>query len=753
MKKFIRIYILFVFVLIADKSYSQSILHDSLSICSEVNLCKNIIKLLHFEIDSLENVIKNKIDNSESVQALLLEQNHFESGLDFLDRISRETKIIDSWIEFEKINQKKQELHAIQMQIFETKDVLITLDTDNYNANDEKWYFEFIRDSSVIYTDTLDIKPEDAKYLYQNFSKMTLIGLLNFEVGDDVSLIGFSIEDDNIKLAYHFQQLALFDRININVLNKEFWHLNSHSFIVEGSRILPRSFLLSDDNNQIAITQTIYPPNPLPQGSSCLESTLDRHAVCIYNFNTEKVYFPTDSTGYHSDYYYHSANKMFFSPDGNFLIICQFIQYHDYIHVIDLSNEKTFTLELPYGVSGLTNIFFSPDSKLFAIGGDRTNYSTYDASDTLWGDFINVFDFNGSSIRFLSEESVSDIRFSKYGNFLLLNSSEIYNLSNQKKIDTDASAYAHMFNHSYYDIIQAKRFEPVSPTNRELKFHRLNKISNIDRIQIEYKTSKDCYGDFAGKAIIDPCGDCVEGNTKKVSCVQDCHGDYGGDAFIDDCGNCVSGNTGQLKCLKGWFDNGQLKLEIRYYPNGLPNSEMHYYKSGVLALDMVYHQNGMLSSELSYNQSSVLVNKKEYYKSGVLALDMIYHENGMLSSEMSYNNESVLVTTKEYYESGVLSDDIHYYDSGHLKSEITYNSEGSLHGVIKTWYPNKQVESQFFYDDGLLENGTHGKWREDGALKYMIEFSNDSKKGKGVEYDPKGKKNRKFKVDRLHNEI
>ena len=61
---------------------------------------------------------------------------------------------------------------------------------------------------------------------------------------------------------------------------------------------------------------------------------------------------------------------------------------------------------------------------------------------------------------------------------------------------------------------------------------------------------QDCNGDYGGNAIIDNCGDCVQGNTNLSACVQDCNGDYGGNAIIDNCGDCVQGNTNLSACVQ-----------------------------------------------------------------------------------------------------------------------------------------------------------------------------------------------------------
>ncbi len=61
---------------------------------------------------------------------------------------------------------------------------------------------------------------------------------------------------------------------------------------------------------------------------------------------------------------------------------------------------------------------------------------------------------------------------------------------------------------------------------------------------LEFNYAMDCNMECFGEAYIDNCGTCVGGSTGLEPCEADCNGDFGGTAFIDDCGECVGGNTG-----------------------------------------------------------------------------------------------------------------------------------------------------------------------------------------------------------------
>ncbi|XP_065192145.1 uncharacterized protein LOC135823227 isoform X2 [Sycon ciliatum] len=57
-------------------------------------------------------------------------------------------------------------------------------------------------------------------------------------------------------------------------------------------------------------------------------------------------------------------------------------------------------------------------------------------------------------------------------------------------------------------------------------------------------TSRDCHGTCFGSAVIDDCGQCVEGGTsRQYNSVRDCAGVCHGNASIDDCGDCTGGTA------------------------------------------------------------------------------------------------------------------------------------------------------------------------------------------------------------------
>jgi xyloglucan-specific exo-beta-1,4-glucanase len=80
-----------------------------------------------------------------------------------------------------------------------------------------------------------------------------------------------------------------------------------------------------------------------------------------------------------------------------------------------------------------------------------------------------------------------------------------------------------------------------------------------------YPCTYDCNGDSAGTAYFDWCGTCVGGNTGKTACVQDCNKVWGGMAYIDSCSICVGGNTGKTECTVSLSET--LSDHIKLYPN------------------------------------------------------------------------------------------------------------------------------------------------------------------------------------------
>ena len=76
-------------------------------------------------------------------------------------------------------------------------------------------------------------------------------------------------------------------------------------------------------------------------------------------------------------------------------------------------------------------------------------------------------------------------------------------------------------------------------------------------------------------------------------------------------------------------------------------------------------------------------------------------------------------------------------------ARITPYFEGKEAGLVKTFYPNRQIESLRFYEKGKKEGEHCGFW-ENGQLKFVFHFKNDLHEGNAKEWGQSGQLYRDF---------
>jgi antitoxin component YwqK of YwqJK toxin-antitoxin module len=82
------------------------------------------------------------------------------------------------------------------------------------------------------------------------------------------------------------------------------------------------------------------------------------------------------------------------------------------------------------------------------------------------------------------------------------------------------------------------------------------------------------------------------------------------------------------------------------------------------------------------------------------------------------------------------------YPSGDTARYIEY-TKGTQNGLLKWWYPNKQLAQLRFFIDGKKQ-GVHRGWWENGTLKFEYHFTDDEHDGELKEWGSTGKPFRVF---------
>jgi antitoxin component YwqK of YwqJK toxin-antitoxin module len=235
-----------------------------------------------------------------------------------------------------------------------------------------------------------------------------------------------------------------------------------------------------------------------------------------------------------------------------------------------------------------------------------------------------------------------------------------------------------------------------------------------------------------------------------------------------------------------WDDQGHLQAEIPYQKGMLEGISIYYYPNGQIQKRSPYHQNhlegeevefypdGRLFSRTSYhlgikNSNSVGFwpnNQKrwiEVYQEGLLLTGQYFSPEGAVLSEVnegfgfqSIFHDSTLSHMVEYRRGQAEGLVKKFSPKGELKTayriknalkqgeEVEYYSQQEkeagtqeylpklsipwenniIHGIVKTWYSNGNLQSQREYARNK-KNGASIGWYKDGSLMYMEEYEED----------------------------
>lgn len=210
-----------------------------------------------------------------------------------------------------------------------------------------------------------------------------------------------------------------------------------------------------------------------------------------------------------------------------------------------------------------------------------------------------------------------------------------------------------------------------------------------------------------------------------------------------------------------YFPNGQVEKEIpflknnieglfvEYYADGSLRAKTHYQKGIKIGESLTYFDNGQLSAEESYNDGLLLSGK--YYNPKGDLISNIENGGGM---QAQFENGALTLTEyrmgkldgaiRKYTSTGELQrmfrvkngkkqgEEIEYYLASQLeepkatpqpKLSIIWN-ENAIHGSVKTWYTNGQLQSQRDYSRNQ-KSGPSLAWYRNGTLMLLEEYEED----------------------------
>jgi antitoxin component YwqK of YwqJK toxin-antitoxin module len=243
---------------------------------------------------------------------------------------------------------------------------------------------------------------------------------------------------------------------------------------------------------------------------------------------------------------------------------------------------------------------------------------------------------------------------------------------------------------------------------------------------------------------------------------------------------------------KAWDENGALSAEIPYAKGVMEGFSLYYHSNGQIWKKVPNHdnkidgtfetflENGELLQKATYTQGNRQGTLVRYWEPKKLAAEeewlrdnlvsgRYYDTQGKLISQVEQGSgfraifgKTTVSELQEYKQgvqegvvkvltkSGQLSkiyrikdeqkngEEIEYYSGKDNRPKFAVNwSEGSMHGIVRTWYENGNLESQRDHNNNKKQ-GLSTAWYRDGSLMLIEEYDQD-KLVKG-EYYKKGVK-------------
>jgi antitoxin component YwqK of YwqJK toxin-antitoxin module len=193
---------------------------------------------------------------------------------------------------------------------------------------------------------------------------------------------------------------------------------------------------------------------------------------------------------------------------------------------------------------------------------------------------------------------------------------------------------------------------------------------------------------------------------------------------------------GNIKIYEGYFQNGHPVGEFkRYYPDNTLKSLLVYSDDGSTADATFYHHNGFVASQGKYvNQKKE--GKWKFYSS---------MEKDYLLSEEEYTGNLKNGQSVKFYPGGAIAEKIsyvngakqgewlQYYPDGTLNLKTNYTND-KLNGSFDVWFANGKPEIKGNYRNDR-KNGHWMIYREDGTVRYEIDYVNGFTKDRKISID------------------
>jgi antitoxin component YwqK of YwqJK toxin-antitoxin module len=150
------------------------------------------------------------------------------------------------------------------------------------------------------------------------------------------------------------------------------------------------------------------------------------------------------------------------------------------------------------------------------------------------------------------------------------------------------------------------------------------------------------------------------------------------------------------------------KVEKEFYKNGQLKEAVPYKGRQIHGEYEAYYENGQIRAKGFYEGGKMVGVWKYWYKNGSPMSEGTYKENQLI--DLQAWDKKGDQTIKDCTGTAIL-----YYPDGSRMSQVSYKN-CLMHGEWITWFKNGQVESEFYYDEGV-PTGIWKFWNPDGTLQ------------------------------------
>ncbi len=168
------------------------------------------------------------------------------------------------------------------------------------------------------------------------------------------------------------------------------------------------------------------------------------------------------------------------------------------------------------------------------------------------------------------------------------------------------------------------------------------------------------------------------------------------------------------------YDQDQHLLYRETYSFGLLH-EAKYYS---LKQSLIAEIHKGYGHQAHYSQQGNVIQLSEFQKGRLEGAVQIFSEKGELLKEYHVKNAKKHGEEIEYFSKEELSFDLTFSSKKYYPKISLYWDEDMIHGIVKTWYDNGQLESQKETAKNK-KSGTSCSWYRDGHLMLIEEYEND----------------------------